>query len=124
MARVERSKLLDLIAMGQALKRQGTDFVDLGPGQPDFPVPDLVLEATAKALRDGYTFYSPVPGLPELREAVAARYARLYGATYGSANVMVTAGAKGALYHVIGSHLDEGGEVSCPRPTTSPPRRS
>lgn len=116
MARVERSKLLDLIAMGQTLKRQGTDFVDLGPGQPDFPVPDLVLDATAKALRDGYTFYSPVPGLPQLREAVAARYARLYGARYASANVMVTAGAKGALYHIIGSHLDEGCEVLVPSP--------
>ena len=116
MDRVERSRLLDLIVLGQQLKRQGVDFVDLGPGQPDFPVPGPIIEATAKALRDGHTYYSPVLGIPELREAVALRYNRLYGAKYTSENVMVTAGAKGALYHVIGSHLDEGGEVIVPSP--------
>jgi aspartate aminotransferase len=55
-------------------------------------------------------------GMPELREAVAQRYNRLYGARYTSDNVMITAGAKGALFHVIGSHLDEGGEVIVPSP--------
>ena len=116
MRRVEASRLLDLIALGQQMRRDGVDFVDLGPGQPDFPVPGLVLEATAQALRDGHTYYSPVMGVAELREAVAARYARLYGARYCVPNVMVTAGAKGALYHVIGAHLDEGGEVIIPSP--------
>jgi len=116
MDRIERSRLLELIALGQQLRRQGVDFVDLGPGQPDFPVPVPIVEATAKALRDGHTYYSPVLGIPELREAVAHRYNRLYGAKYASENVMVTAGAKGALYHVIGSHLDEGGEVIVPSP--------
>lgn len=116
MRRVEPSRLLDQIALGQQMRRDGVDFVDLGPGQPDFPVPGLVLEATAKALRDGHTYYSPVMGIANLREAVADRYARLYGARYSVPNVMVTAGAKGALYHVIGAHLDEGGEVIIPSP--------
>jgi aspartate aminotransferase len=116
MRSVEPSKLLDLIALGQRMRRDGVDFVDLGPGQPDFPVPGLILEATAKALRDGHTYYSPVMGVAELREAVAARYARLYGARYSAPNTMVTAGAKGALFHVIGAHLDEGGEVIIPSP--------
>jgi len=116
MGRIERSRLLDLIVLGQQMRREGVDFVDLGPGQPDFPVPDLILEATAKALRDGHTYYSPVLGIPELRAAAAGRYNRLYGARYTAENVMVTAGAKGALYHVIGSHLDDGGEVIVPSP--------
>jgi aspartate aminotransferase len=116
MGRVERSKLLDLIVLGQQMRKAGADFVDLGPGQPDFPVPEPILEATAKALRDGYTYYSPVMGVQELREAVAQRYNRLYGARYAADNVMITAGAKGALFHVIGSHLDEGCEVIVPSP--------
>ena len=116
MERVERSKLLELIVLGQQMKRQGADFVDLGPGQPDFAVPEPIIEATAKALRDGHTYYSPVLGIPELRDGVAQRYNRLYGARYASENVMVTAGAKGALYHIIGAHLDEGGEVIVPSP--------
>ncbi len=116
MGRVEKSRLLELIVLGQQLRRVGTDFIDLGPGQPDFPVPDLVIEATVKALREGHTYYSPVLGVSELREAVADRYNRRCGAKYSSANVMVTAGAKGALYHIIGSHLDEGGEVIVPSP--------
>jgi aspartate aminotransferase len=116
MERVERSKLLDLIVLGQRMRKEGVNFVDLGPGQPDFPVPGEIVEATAQALRDGHTYYSPVMGMPELREAVAQRYSRLYGARYASDNVMITAGAKGALYHVIGAHLDEGCEVVVPSP--------
>ncbi len=116
MARVEPSRLLDLIAQGQQLKKAGVDFVDLGPGQPDFPVPRLILEATAKALEEGHTYYSPVPGIADLRDAVAERYNRRCGARYTQANVMVTAGAKGALYHIIGSHMDQGEEVIVPSP--------
>jgi aspartate aminotransferase len=116
MARVERSRLLDLIVLGQQLRRQGVTFIDLGPGQPDFPVPDAILDATAKALREGHTYYSPVMGIQELRQAVAERYNRRYGAAYTADNVMITAGAKGALYHVIGAHLDDGGEVIVPSP--------
>ncbi|MEW5764370.1 MAG: pyridoxal phosphate-dependent aminotransferase [Acidobacteriota bacterium] len=116
MEAVEASKLLDLIVQGQELKRRGVPFVDMGPGQPDFPVPGPILEATERALREGYTYYSPVMGLPALREAVADRYNRLYGGKYTAANVLITAGAKGALYHVIGSHMDAGEEVLVPVP--------
>ncbi len=116
MNRIERSTLLDLIALGQRMRREGVDFVDLGPGQPDFPVPDVILEATARALREGHTYYSPVMGIPELRESVARRYNERYGARYTADNVMITAGAKGALYHIIGSHLETGGEVIVPAP--------
>lgn len=113
---VHSSRLLELIARGQELRKRGVDLVDLGPGQPDFPVPEPVLQATARALREGYTFYSPVMGLPELREAVAARYNRLYGGRYTAENVMITAGAKGALYHLLGAILDPGDEVVIPAP--------
>ncbi len=116
MGRIERSTLLDLIALGQRMRREGVDFVDLGPGQPDFPVPDLILEATARALREGHTYYSPVMGISDLRDAVARRYNERYGARYSADNVMITAGAKGALYHIIGSHLEPGGEVIVPSP--------
>lgn len=114
--RVHPSRLLELIAKGHRLRGRGVDLVDLGPGQPDFPVPEPVLEATARALRDGFTFYSPVMGLPELREAVAHRYDRLYGGNYTAENVMITAGAKGALYHLLGALLDPGDEVIVPAP--------
>ncbi|MGC8763452.1 MAG: pyridoxal phosphate-dependent aminotransferase [Acidobacteriota bacterium] len=113
---VQPSRLLELIVKGQELKKRGVDLVDLGPGQPDFPVPEPILEATAKALRDGYTFYSPVMGLPELREAVAERYNRLYGGRYTAENVMVTAGAKGALFHLLGTLVESGDEVIVPAP--------
>jgi aspartate aminotransferase len=116
MRRVEPSRLLELIVEGQRMRKEGADFIDLGPGQPDFSVPEPILEATARALREGHTYYSPPMGISELREAVAQRYNRRYGAKYGHANAMVTAGAKGALYHIIGSHMDEGGEVIIPAP--------
>jgi aspartate aminotransferase len=116
MGDIKPSRLLGFITQGMKLKSQGVDLCDLGPGQPDVPVPGPIVEATRRALAEGRTAYSPVAGIPQLREAVAARYHRRNGANYQSRNVLVTAGGKGALFHGIGALLSPGEEVLIPVP--------
>jgi len=110
------SPTMDLIARVDALKREGIDLVDLGAGQPDFPVPAPVIEATTEALREGKTTYGPAGGIPPLREAVARRYNRIHGGAYGSGNVLIGSGAKGALTYALGALVNPGDEVVVPSP--------
>lgn len=115
-SQIAPSRILDLLAAGEALKRQGVDLVDLGPGQPDFPVHPSIVSAVHTAMERGCTTYGPVAGLPELREALAKRYLRRYGAAYTAKNILVSAGAKGALYHLLGALVNPGDEVLLPLP--------
>jgi aspartate aminotransferase len=114
--RIKPSPTMSLIARAHALRAEGVDLVDLGAGQPDYPVHPVIIDATAKAMAEGRTGYGPAGGLPPLREAVAQRYNRRHGSSYGSANVLISSGAKGALYHLLGALVDPGDEVIVPSP--------
>ncbi len=98
------------------LRAAGRDIVDLGVGQPDFPSPQVAVDAAAKALADGFTRYTEAAGIPDLRRALARRYAERHGAPWSAADVLVTAGAKAALFELIQVLLDDGDEAVLPSP--------
>lgn len=103
------------IAVGKeakALAASGIDVVDFGLGEPDFATPDFVARAGVAAIESGRTKYTDVAGEPALREAIAAKYRREQGAACTRENVIVTAGAKQAVFNVCQALFEEGDEVA------------
>ncbi|MGH9174156.1 MAG: aminotransferase class I/II-fold pyridoxal phosphate-dependent enzyme, partial [Vicinamibacterales bacterium] len=111
MARVAPSPTLRVTAEADRLRRQGVDVVDLGAGEPDFPTPEPIKAAARAAIDANFTKYTPSAGIMELREAVCARYRQDYGVEYRPEEVIITAGAKQALYNAAIALFDEGDEV-------------
>ena len=93
------------------MRTQGKEIISLGLGEPDFKTPDYVVEATIKALQDGYTHYSATQGWPELRELIAEDCNNSYGAEYSMDDVIVTPGIKAAVFFSLASILEPGDEV-------------
>jgi len=104
--------------MGEAmrLKADGVDVVDFSAGQPDFPTPEHIKLAGERAIEENFTRYTPNPGMPELRQAVAERYREDYGLGFESANVIITSGGKHALFDLMLALIGEGDEVIIPTP--------
>lgn len=100
----------------------GEDVLSLGAGEPDLPTPAVAVEAAVQSLRGGYTRYTPVTGQPELREAVAEKFKRDNGIACTSEDVLITSGAKHAIFNALLSLVDDGDEVIVPSPywTTYP----
>jgi aspartate/methionine/tyrosine aminotransferase len=115
-AEIEPFQVMDVLARAQALEAAGRRVVHMEIGEPDFTAPDAVVEAGVRALRDGRTAYTATLGLPALREAIAAHYARLFGAAPEPARVAVTAGASGGLLLALALYVDPGDEVLVPDP--------
>ena len=108
--RVEPSATLAISNRASELSAEGADVVDLSVGEPDFDTPEHVKDAAEAALEAGHTGYPPSNGIPPLREAVA-EYLGTCGLDYGPGNVIVTPGAKQALYETIQALIDDGDEV-------------
>jgi aspartate aminotransferase len=122
-AAITESATLAVDAKAKALKAAGRPVIGFGAGEPDFPTPDYIVEAAVAACRDPRNHrYTPTPGLPELREAIAAKTVRDSGYAVSSAQVLVTNGGKQALYNAFAAVLDPGDEVLLPAPywTTYP----
>ncbi len=100
----------------EELKRRGIDVIDLGPGEPDFPTPEHIKEAARQALIENFTKYTAESGILELRDAIAQRYNREYSTRYTAENVLITSGAKQALYHIAEVLFEPGDEVILPVP--------
>lgn len=98
------------------LKRQGMSVIDLGPGEPDFPTPEHIKRAAEEALGQNFTKYTAETGIWELRDAIAQKYNREYGTRYTAENVLVTSGAKQALYNIAVALFEPGDEVLIPVP--------
>lgn len=98
------------------LKAAGRDIIDLSAGQPDFPSPAVAVAAAREALAAGFTRYTAAAGLPDLRRALADRYAEDFDAPWETDNVIVTVGAKAALFELIQALVDDGDEVLIPSP--------
>jgi aspartate aminotransferase len=111
LSRVAPSPTLRITAEADRLRRQGVDVVDLGAGEPDFPTPAHVKAAAHAAIEADFTKYTPSAGIAELREAICARYRADYGVDYRPEEVIVSAGAKQALYNAAVALFDEGDEV-------------
>jgi aspartate aminotransferase len=122
-AAVAESATLAIDARAKALKAAGEDVVGFGAGEPDFPTPEPIVEAAVAACRDPRNHrYTPTAGLPELREAIVTKTARDSGLAIEAAQVLVTNGAKQAIYQAFATLLDPGDEVLVPAPywTTYP----
>jgi aspartate aminotransferase len=98
------------------LKRQGVDVISMAAGEPDFDTPEHIKDAARDALAKGKTKYTPSLGVPELREAISAKFKRENGLEYSAAQIQVTTGGKQALYNACFALLDPGDEVIIPAP--------
>ncbi|GBD85387.1 aspartate aminotransferase [bacterium BMS3Abin02] len=104
-------------AKAKALRGAGHDVIGFGAGEPDFPTPPYIVEAAAKACAiEAYHKYSPAAGLPRLREAVAEKTARDAGFPVTAGQVLITNGAKHAVFAAMATLLDPGDEVLLPSP--------
>jgi aspartate/methionine/tyrosine aminotransferase len=122
-AAISESATLAVDAKAKALKAAGRPVIGFGAGEPDFPTPDYVVDAAVAACRDHrFHRYTPAAGLPELREAVAAKTKRDSGYDVSAAQVLITNGGKQAVYEAFATLLDPGDEVLVPTPywTTYP----
>ena len=111
MARLGESATGRMARRAAELKAAGVDVVDLSVGEPDFASPPVAVDAARRALADGFTRYTPSSGIPALRRALAARYARQYDAPWTADQVLVTVGGKGALFELALALFEEGQEV-------------
>jgi Aspartate/tyrosine/aromatic aminotransferase len=108
--RVEPSATLAISNKASELEANGVDVVDLSVGEPDFPTPQNIVEAGKDAMDAGHTGYTPSNGIPELREAIAARL-RQDGIDAIDEEIIVTPGGKQALYEAFQTLIDDGDEV-------------
>lgn len=122
-AAIAESATLKVDAKAKALQAQGHPVISYAAGEPDFPTPEYIVEAALAATRDPKNYrYTPAAGLPELREAIAAKTLRDSGLEVGTGQVVVTNGGKQAVYQAFQVLLDPGDEVLVPTPywTTYP----
>ncbi|MDP3182917.1 MAG: pyridoxal phosphate-dependent aminotransferase [Desulfobaccales bacterium] len=110
------SATLALNAKANQLKAQGMDIVNFGVGEPDFETPENIREAGIRAIRDGFTRYTPVGGIPELKEAIVRRFQEDYGLVYRPSEIVVSCGGKHALYNLFQVFFNPGDEVLIPAP--------
>jgi aspartate/methionine/tyrosine aminotransferase len=106
----------ETLARAKALEAQGRRIIHLEIGEPDFPTAPHIVEAAAKALRDGHTHYCQAPGLPALREACAEHLSHHRGLAIDPARVLITPGAKPFLFFGVLATCDPGDEVIYPNP--------
>lgn len=113
---MQESATLKMAKLARELKAQGQDVIDLSLGEPDFDTPDHIKQAAKDALDKGYTKYTPVNGLPELREAIVRKLARENGLQYTTNQIVVSNGAKQSIYNLCMAFLNPGDEVILPAP--------
>lgn len=109
--RVEESATIKSSKRAKSLISQGIDVINFTLGEPDFDTPVNIIEATHRALQNGKTHYSPGPGIPELRAAIADKLRNENGIPTASENIMVTPGAKLAIFESVMTLVEEGDEV-------------
>jgi aspartate aminotransferase len=117
MSRLGTETAFNVLARAKALEAEGRDIVHMEIGEPDFTTPANIIEAAVQALRDGYTHYTPAPGIPRLREVIAQNVSELRGLTYAPENVVVVPGGKPIIFFSLLALVEEGDEVVMPNPT-------
>ncbi|MFW6267714.1 MAG: pyridoxal phosphate-dependent aminotransferase [Marinilabiliaceae bacterium] len=116
LARLTESETIAMSQRSRELQAQGKDIINLSVGEPDFPTPQHVKEAAKKAIDDNFTYYPPVPGIPELRDAIARKLKRDNDLEYQPSQIVVSNGGKQALANAIYSLINPGDEVIVPAP--------
>jgi aspartate aminotransferase len=110
------SPTLAVNAKAKSLKAAGEDILNFSVGEPDFDTPLHICEAGKKAIDDGHTRYTAVPGIPELRDAVANRFREDHGWDYSPDQIQVCCGGKHGLYNIFQAVISPGDEVLIPAP--------
>ena len=116
MSRLGTETAFEALARAKALEAEGRSIVFLGIGEPDFDTPEHIVEAAKDALDAGYTHYTPSPGLPEVREAIAADVGRRLDWEVPASRVIVTPGGKPVMFFTILALAEAGDEVIYPDP--------
>jgi aspartate aminotransferase len=114
--RVKPSPTLAVTARAAKLKAEGKDVIGLGAGEPDFDTPVHVADAGVDAIRKGFTRYTNVDGINELKDAIIAKFARDNGIKYERPQILVSSGAKQTIYNLCMAVLDPGDEAVIPAP--------
>ena len=113
---IKPSPTLAITAKANALKAEGRDIIGFGAGEPDFDTPINIKMAAIKAIEEGFTKYTPVDGIVELKDAIIHKLQRDNQLSYGRSQVVVSCGAKHTLYNLIQVLCEEGDEVIIPSP--------
>ncbi len=116
MAAVKPSPTGAVLALAAELRAAGRDLISLGAGEPDFPTPRHIGDAAIAAIRAGQTRYTPIDGTAELKAAVQAKFSRENGLDYDMSQILVTSGAKQALFNLCMALLGPGDEAIIPAP--------
>ena len=114
--RVKPSATMMMSAKARALKAAGRDCIALSAGEPDFDTPDNIKEAAIRAIREGKTKYTDVDGIPELKDAISAKFKRENGLTYARSQINVSPGGKPVIFNALMATLDPGDEIIIPAP--------
>tara|TARA_B100001250_G_scaffold58504_1_gene45545 strand:+ start:11687 stop:12883 length:1197 start_codon:yes stop_codon:yes gene_type:complete len=114
--RLSESATLAMSQMSRELQAKGINVISLSLGEPDFDTPDFIKEAAKKAIDDNFSHYTPVPGLPEIRSAIAAKFKRDNNLEYNADQIVTSTGAKQSLANLCLCLLNPGDEVLLPCP--------
>jgi aspartate aminotransferase len=114
--RIKPSATLAVTARAAELRREGHDVIGLGAGEPDFDTPQHIQDAAIQAIKEGFTHYTSVDGILELREAIAAKFRNDNQIDYQADHVLVSCGGKHTLYNLFQALLNPGDEVIVPAP--------
>ena len=110
------SQTLAMAAKARELRSQGKDVIGLSLGEPDFNIPDFIKEAAKNAIDENYNSYTPVDGYGKLKEAIITKFKRDNNLEYSSSEIVVSTGAKQALYNIASVLINPGDEVILPCP--------
>ncbi|MFC1888706.1 pyridoxal phosphate-dependent aminotransferase [Thermodesulfobacteriota bacterium] len=116
MSQIKPSATLAITAKAKAMRADGINVIGFGAGEPDFDTPEHIKEAAVQALREGFTKYTAVSGIDELKSAICDKFSRDNGIDYELSQVVVSCGAKHSLYNLFQVVIGEGDEVIIPAP--------
>ena len=110
------SPTLAINAKAKSMQAQGIHVISFGAGEPDFDTPENIKQAAKKALDDGFTKYTPVGGIDELKDAIIKKFQRDSGLSYKRSEILVSCGGKHSFYNLAQAIFDQGDEVIIPAP--------
>jgi aspartate aminotransferase len=113
---VKPSPTLAVVAKATQMQAQGLDIINLGAGEPDFDTPQHIKDAAVAAIAAGYTKYTAVDGIPELKQAILDKFKRDNGLNYQPSQLLVSVGGKQSVYNLCQALINEGDEVIIPAP--------
>lgn len=114
--KVKPSATLAVAQKASELKAQGKDIIGLGTGEPDFDTPQHIKDAAIKAIQDGFTKYTPVDGIPDVKQAVIDKFKRDNQLDFAMDEILISTGGKQCIYNLCQALLDDGDEVIIPAP--------